>query len=408
MAEPPRTHSPDDWELEGMSYDFASHAWVRGDAEFDLVRDVSDDHLAGLLSNSVNSAPVPVYNYLDSPGLPSNFPTRLAEEFARIDARMIDLRENLHRRWFLDGMIDARVSNVRPAVTNAEVRSAPVGRATASTGAFGSFFQRAAYRPRSQRLSPVLSPIISEGSIPEELPAVEGATRSSATAGNQERRFSNSVLELPRSLRADNNLIGTEVGGNNDTFFSQDVLEFMAARRANTGIFRLPPSIDLADGDDDDNYEYYDGDDADGFEEEDDEIEDTFLDQEQHNNSYQPASVPQSSESGQPSTECIYQQFGAGPPLRLYDILFDEQLAVIAADPDLENRSMATDLAFLFTEAEIPHMSEYRYRLLPDGSVGVRAPMSALPRYSRSNNSRARFFLTARPGGGVMPRQSDL
>ncbi|KAL2063153.1 hypothetical protein VTL71DRAFT_6225 [Oculimacula yallundae] len=52
-------------------------------------------------------------------------------------------------------------------------------------------------------------------------------------------------------------------------------------------------------------------------------------------------------------------------------VLTRDKQAVIASDPDLENHSVAADLAFIWPEADVPVTMEYRYCLLFDGSLGI-------------------------------------
>ncbi|KAH6707906.1 hypothetical protein BKA61DRAFT_660049 [Leptodontidium sp. MPI-SDFR-AT-0119] len=68
----------------------------------------------------------------------------------------------------------------------------------------------------------------------------------------------------------------------------------------------------------------------------------------------------------------------------LDNVLTSLQLATILADPDLENRSVAADLVHPFTAGQVPHIHAYRYRVLADGSLGLRLPAAISDRISRS------------------------
>ena len=82
------------------------------------------------------------------------------------------------------------------------------------------------------------------------------------------------------------------------------------------------------------------------------------------------------------SSNLIYPGPGFEIQFELSEILPSEVLTLIAADPDIETRSVYDDIAWILEE-EVPHLRDYRYRLLPDGTVGVRHPPAVVEEIDR-------------------------
>ena len=82
------------------------------------------------------------------------------------------------------------------------------------------------------------------------------------------------------------------------------------------------------------------------------------------------------------ASNLIYPDPGDGEPFVLQDLLPVDVLALIAADPDIDTRSVYDDIARII-EDEVPHLRDYRYRLLSGGTVGVRQPPAVVEEVSR-------------------------
>ena len=82
------------------------------------------------------------------------------------------------------------------------------------------------------------------------------------------------------------------------------------------------------------------------------------------------------------ASNLIYPDPGDGEPFVLQDLLPVDVLALIAADPDIDTRSVYDDIAWII-EDEVPHLRDYRYRLLSGGTVGVRQPPAVVEEVSR-------------------------
>lgn len=82
------------------------------------------------------------------------------------------------------------------------------------------------------------------------------------------------------------------------------------------------------------------------------------------------------------ASNLIYPAPGDGEPFVLQDLLPADVLALIAADPDIDTRSVYDDIAWII-EDEVPHLRDYRYRLLSGGTVGVRQPPAVVEEVSR-------------------------
>ncbi|PVH79920.1 hypothetical protein DL98DRAFT_630061 [Cadophora sp. DSE1049] len=84
-------------------------------------------------------------------------------------------------------------------------------------------------------------------------------------------------------------------------------------------------------------------------------------------------SIEQTEEEGSISSNFIYPAPGNGMAFELDNVLPPDVLALIAADPNIETRSLFDDIGWIGYDS-VPHLHDYRYRLLPDGTVGVRQP----------------------------------
>lgn len=85
-----------------------------------------------------------------------------------------------------------------------------------------------------------------------------------------------------------------------------------------------------------------------------------------------------------------------GQTLELRDVFPPDVLALIAADPNIESRSLEVDIGWIggYTDAAIPHLSEYRRDLLPDGTVDIHQPpviTEAAARRRAENDERVRI-----------------
>ncbi|KAH7323486.1 hypothetical protein BKA65DRAFT_567222 [Rhexocercosporidium sp. MPI-PUGE-AT-0058] len=83
------------------------------------------------------------------------------------------------------------------------------------------------------------------------------------------------------------------------------------------------------------------------------------------------------------SPNLIYPTPERGLAFELGDALSPAQMAAIAADPNLESRSVAADLAINHSGMDVPHIYDYRYHLLEDGSLGVRQPAAVVEEIAR-------------------------
>ncbi|KAG4433874.1 hypothetical protein IFR05_010660 [Cadophora sp. M221] len=104
----------------------------------------------------------------------------------------------------------------------------------------------------------------------------------------------------------------------------------------------------------------------------------------------QPPSEEQQADDEDEFANYIYPLIdGVLVAFELENVLTSLQMATLLADPDLENRSVGADLVHPFTAAEVPHIQEYRYRLLGGGTLGLRQPVAIRDRITRSRAAAA-------------------